>query len=312
MFYPLKMRPVFKEMLWGGNTLRTRYGKDIPSDKTGESWEIASHPNGQSVVANGEMEGLTLGEAMEKMGADLLGDKVAATCNGRFPLLVKIIDANDNLSVQVHPNDQQAAVLEKNDPGKTEMWYVLAAKPGARLIYGFNRDLTKEEFETAIKESKLEDVMNYVDVKEGDTFLMRSGTLHAIGAGILVAEIQQNSDTTYRVYDYNRRDAQGNPRQLHVEKALQVTNLKSSVGNERIDIHDGVKCEYFTTLLMEVDGSVTQEVDPNRFEMLICTKGEGEVNGISFRPGDSFVIPAKIGSYTVKGNCSLLRSFVTC
>ena len=228
---PMKLSPVYKDMIWGGSGLREYLHKPIPSEHTGESWEVAAHPNGQSRIANGPYLGMALGEAVSSLGAGLVGTEVWKRYGNKFPLLIKFIDARDKLSVQVHPNDEQAKRLEgPGESGKTEMWYILHAQPGAKLVYGFNREIGERELEESIASGTIESLLNWVDVKAGDAFFIPAGTLHAIGAGILIAEIQQSSDTTYRVYDYNRMGLDGKPRQLHVEKAMQVVNRASSLG----------------------------------------------------------------------------------
>ena len=310
----IKMNPVMKEMVWGGRWLADRFGKTIPSDKTGEAWEIAAHDNGQS-TAVGLYEGRTLGELVREYKAELVGTAVYEKFGDFFPLLVKFIDANQNLSVQVHPNDEQAVRLEgEGISGKTEMWYILDAKPGSRLVYGFNQDLTQEELAAAIRDGKIEEYLNWVTVKPGDTFFIPAGTLHAIGSGILIAEIQQNSDITYRVYDYGRLGLDGKPRQLHVEKAVEVTETKAAVGNELADIDTGVRCDFFETyrkVICETDGAVRLMVSPERFELLICVDGEGTINGEHCKEGDSYMVPATAGEVVLTGNMTVLQSHVT-
>lgn len=321
---PMKMKPIFKEYLWGGDALGRVYGKDIPSKTTSESWEVAMHKNGESIVCNGEFTGQPLSQAVRAMGAELLGDAVQQRYGERFPLLVKFLDCCDKLSIQVHPNDAYAAEHENGDLGKTEMWYVLDAKPDAKLIYGFAKDMTREEFAKAIAEESLERVLNYVDAKKGDCFFIPSGTLHALLDGLLIAEIQQNSDSTYRVYDYGRRDAQGNTRPLHVEKALDVTTLTSSKGKERIQAKvertglntkaDLVSCEYFSVSRFEVGEPLAMATDRQSFEILIFCDGKGCIHydggSVDFRAGDSFVVPAYLGHYRIEGACSFLKGSV--
>lgn len=321
---PMKMKPVFKEYLWGGSTLREVYHKPIPSETTSESWEVAMHKNGESLIAGGEYEGKPLSAAVNAMGAALLGDAVLKKYGGRFPLLVKFLDCCDKLSIQVHPKDDYAARNENGELGKTEMWYVLDAKPGARLIYGFAQDMTREGFARAIELGELETVLNYVEVKKGDCFFIPAGTLHALLDGLLIAEIQQNSDTTYRVYDYNRRDAQGNTRPLHIQKALDVTNLSSSKGKERICAQveqigqntraDLVDCEYFAVRSYKLKEPLKLQTNRDSFEILIFCDGGGSVRfdggTVDFQAGDSFVVPAYLGEYHIEGECNFLRGAV--
>ena len=211
---PIKLAPAFKDYLWGGTKLKTEFDKKSDLQKVAESWELSTHKDGQSIVANGEFKGLTLSEYIEKNGRECIGKNAMAF--EFFPILIKFIDAADNLSVQVHPSDEYA-LSNEGEYGKTEMWYVLDCEKDAFLYYGLNREITKEEFAERIKENMLLEVLNKVKVNKGDVFFINSGTIHAIGKGIVICEIQQNSNTTYRVYDYDRRDKNGNTRELHVK-----------------------------------------------------------------------------------------------
>ena len=218
--YPMKLTAPCKDYLWGGNRLREEYGKVSDADKIAESWELSCHKDGQSVIADGEFKGLTLSELIEKQGKEVLGDNCKKFDN--FPILIKLIDAKDNLSVQVHPNNDYALRVE-GEYGKTEMWYIVDCEEGASLYYGFSREISKEEFVERIEQKTLLEVLNKVEVQKGDVLFIEPGTIHAIGKGNLIAEIQQNSNVTYRVYDYGRKGADGKERDLHIEKALQVT-----------------------------------------------------------------------------------------
>ena len=324
MLEPLKMKPVFKESIWGGSALKTKYNKKITSEKTGESWEIAAHKNGKSTVLGGRYDGLTLDEVSEKLGAEFLGDMVKKEYPDKFPLLVKFLDCNDKLSVQVHPDDEYARTHENGENGKTEMWYILDAKPGAKLIYGFNRDISREEFRAAIESGTLDSVLNYVPVQTGDCFFIPSKTLHALLDGLLVAEIQQNSDTTYRVYDFGRVDKNGKSRELHIDKSVEVTNTASSAGSEKVEAENEkicggtrsklCKCRYFDTERYTVDSEVFFETNRQSFETLIFCDGEAKIvydgGEMSVCAGDSVVIPAYMGKYSVKGACSVIKSCV--
>lgn len=324
MLEPIKMKPAFKEAIWGGTTLKSKYNKEITSDKTSESWEIAAHKNGQSVACGGKYDGKELSEIADLMKEQLLGDYVMKKYPDKFPLLVKFLDCNDKLSVQVHPDDAYAAINENGELGKTEMWYILDAKPGAKLIYGFNRDVTKEEFRSAIETGTLDEILNYVPAKAGDCFFIQSRTLHALLDGLLVAEIQQNSDTTYRVYDHGRVDKNGKSRELHIDKSVDVTDLGSSVGGEKViekagKIEGGTKyalcaCEYFETEKYEVESKIELETEGKSFEMLIFYEGNGKIvyagGEMSVREGDSVVVPAYLGKYSIEGKISFLKSFV--
>ena len=217
----LKLIAPCKDYLWGGNRLREEYGKKMNSDKIAESWELSCHKDGQSVIEGGEFDGKTLSEYIDAKGKRVLG----TNCERfeYFPILIKLIDAKDNLSVQVHPSNEYALRVE-GEYGKTEMWYIVDCNEGAELLYGFKHEIGEEEFADRIKNNTLLEVTNNVPVHKGDVFFIESGTLHAIGKGILIAEIQQNSNTTYRIYDYGRVGADGKPRQLHIDKAVEVTD----------------------------------------------------------------------------------------
>jgi mannose-6-phosphate isomerase len=260
---------------------------------------------------------MTLCDVIKQEGSNILGDSISA--DEKFPLLLKILDAQDKLSVQVHPEDDYAMKNENGEKGKTEMWYVLDCKQGAQLVYGFKDGVTKEKFAEAIKNGNPEDILNFVDVEKGDVFFIPAGTVHAIGKGIIIAEIQQNSDTTYRVYDYNRVGADGKLRDLHIEKALDVSDISCSAGSEKTignSIYEGknirtyyIECKYFNFEKIDiVERSI--EYNNNRMEILIFAEGQGEIEGESFKAGDSFVIPASLGQYEIKGKCTVLKSFV--
>lgn len=324
MLEPIKMKPVFKESIWGGTLLKEKYNKDIVSDKTSESWEIAAHKNGESVASGGKYDSMTIEEIAKMLKEKFLGDYVIEKYPDKFPLLVKFLDCNDKLSVQVHPDDEYAAKNENGELGKTEMWYILDAKPDAKLIYGFNKDVSKEEFKNAIESGELDGILNYVPAKAGDCFFIQSRTLHALLDGLLVAEIQQNSDTTYRVYDHGRVDKNGKSRELHIDKSVDVTDLSSSVGKEKIDevkkeIDGGreyylCECEYFRTLRYETEDKISLCTNESSFEMLIFCDGKATIaygdKTLEVNEGDSVVVPAYLGKYIIKGKCSFLRSYV--
>ena len=312
----LKLKPIFKEMIWGGGKLGTVYGKPIPSDRTGESWEAAEHKNGCSLVDGGKYDGMKITEALSDM--DGMGSLNAGA--EKFPLLIKFIDANDKLSVQVHPDDAYAAELEQGELGKTEMLYILDAAPGAQLIYGFDRDVTREEYAAAIKEGRLNELLNFVDARKGDVFFIPAGRVHAICDGLLIAEIQQNSDTTYRLFDWNRVDKNGNPRQLHIEKGVKVSDVASSKGKERTEPLEyaagGAKismlamCRYFAAERMSVNGEARFECGSGSFCIFTVLDGEGAIAGSAAKAGDSFIMPAGFGEYAVSGEVTYIRSYV--
>ena len=318
--YPIKLKPAFKDYLWGGTRLRDDFGKDCDFDKIAESWELSCHKDGNSVVADGEFAGLTLAQYIEKEGKSVLGTNCEKFEN--FPILIKLIDAKDNLSVQVHPNNEYAQRVE-GEYGKTEMWYVVDCDEGASLLYGFKHNITKEEFRERIENNTLLEVTNSVPVKKGDVFFIEAGTLHAIGKGILIAEIQQNSNTTYRIYDYGRVGADGKPRQLHIDKAVDVTNLcpaKPYPQSEPVDMGGWTKkrlakCEYFTVDVINVDTSAALEADKSSFVNILVLDGgcvlssEGN-DAVELKKGDSVFIPAGLGKCELTGKCSAVMTHI--
>jgi mannose-6-phosphate isomerase len=314
--YPLQFAPILKEMIWGGTLLRDLLGKQTTSNKVGESWELSGLPNNVSIVSNGEYAGMTLDEVIALAPEEILGKRVVRTYGTKFPLLIKFIDACADLSVQVHPNDEQARPL--GSAGKTEMWYVLQAQPDATLIAGLNQPLTEDEYLRRTADGSIIDVLQKHNVAAGDAFFIPAGRVHAIGRGILLLEIQQASDITYRIYDYNRRDAQGNPRQLHTEEARRVINyndclitkcrLHKQTGNAA-PIHG---CDYFNVNVIAIDKmstSTSMSVVRNymqdaAFVVLICTKGEVAVQyhdnkSVAMKAGETTLIPAAISSITL-------------
>ena len=317
MAYPIKTNPVFKQYIWGGHALADRFGKPIPDNFAAESWEISAHPDGPCTIANGAYAGMQLQEALDKYPAELLGDARYDT----FPLLVKLLDANQDLSVQVHPDDAYAKEHENGSLGKTEMWYVVDAKPDARLVYGLKPGTTRDTFRAAIENGTLEQVLNYVPARKGDCFFIPAGTLHAICGGLLIAEIQQSSNTTYRVYDYNRLDRDGNLRELHVEKAVDVTKMEAAEnsGFRPPVTADGntvtvlASCPLFETVKYEISASAAIK-GRGAFELLVFTEGVGSIaydgGEEPFRSGDSFFIPATLGDYTIHGACEVLRTYI--
>ncbi|MBB6633628.1 type I phosphomannose isomerase catalytic subunit [Cohnella thailandensis] len=317
--YPLHFKPEFKERVWGGRALE-QFGYDVPEGHIGEGWMIADHANGVSHVLNGELAGQGLDQIREKLGAEWFGSAGNRSGNGRFPLLIKLLDCNDDLSVQVHPTDDYAG-LPKGELGKTEMWYVLDAKPGAKIIYGLQPGVTRESFAAAIERNRIMDTLQEVSVQAGDTFYIPAGTVHALCAGVLVAEIQQNSDTTYRLYDYDRPGLDGKPRELHIEDSLNVTAYEGA-GATRMKT-DGAKpnewltlaeSPYFITDKGVVTGSWKQETSPDSFDILIVAEGKGSIGwgteSIDAKAGDCFLLPATLGAYSLDGSFTVLRSRV--
>lgn len=309
--YTLKLKPVLKDYIWGGTKLKTNFGMQSELKKVAEAWVLSAHKDGDDEVLNGELKGKSFSRALEIFGKDCLGTR------GRefsyFPILIKLIDAADDLSVQVHPNDDYALKTE-GEFGKTEMWYVVDADEGAYLYYGFKEKLSKEDFKRAIETDTLTDILNKVSVKKGDCFFIEAGTVHAIGAGLLIAEIQQNSNTTYRVYDYGRVGADGKPRELHTEKALDVTVTAPPTAEV---IHDSdekeltlAECKYFTVKKHKLSGNIELFVDNRSFASLLCVDGTATVGDIEMKAGECVFIPAGYGSVVVSGDASLLETRV--
>ncbi len=317
LFSPLKLKPAFKDYLWGGTKLRDNYNKKSSMEKIAESWELSCHKDGYSVIEHENGTEETLADYIEKHGLSVLGTNCSEFEN--FPVLIKLIDAKDNLSVQVHP-DNKYALENEGEYGKTEMWYIADCEEGASLLYGFKEKISKEDFIEHIKNNTLTDAVQSVPVKKGDVFFISAGTLHAIGKGIVIAEIQQNSNTTYRIYDYGRTDKDGNTRELHIDKACDVTNLGPAVPypyhepeqHEGFTIQRLSSCEYFTVDLLNITSEAGLFTDSSSFEHLLVLEGEGHLNGescsIPMYKGDSIFIPAGYGRFTIDGNCLIIKT----
>ena len=295
----VKLYPECKDYIWGGEKLKQKYGKITDKTPCAESWELSFHKDGLTRLENGK----TLAETVSETD---LGTRVKDF--PFFPVLIKFIDAEQNLSVQVHPSDDYALENE-NSFGKTEMWYVVEAEEGAGLYVGFNRDVTKTEFEEAIKENRLTELLNFFEVKAGDCYFIPAGTIHAIAKGCLICEIQQNSNLTYRVYDYGRKDKNGNERELHVDKALKVTSLEKY---KPIVFSGNVlsECKYFRVEKHSISGKITRFVDEKSFHCITCVGGRGALNGENVVRGDSFFVPANYGEYTLEGDMELVITTV--
>ncbi|MBQ9530780.1 MAG: class I mannose-6-phosphate isomerase [Eubacterium sp.] len=310
----LKLNPVFKDYIWGGNRLSSDYGFETGLDKTAEGWMLACHKDGMNTISSGEFKGKTLQEVFDSEGLEKIAGKNCLKFP-YFPVLIKLIDAFDNLSVQVHPDDEYARRVE-NEFGKTEIWYVLDAVNDAELIYGFKEKITSQEFKEAIENNTLLDKLNRVKVNKGDLFFIEAGTVHAIGKGALIAEIQQNSNCTYRVYDYGRVGKDGKPRELHIQKAIDVSKTEppkydiKPQGNE-IKISGGIsqlltKCDLFTVNRYLVNGEITLKTDETSFNHILVIDGNGKIENENAKKGDSFFIPANFGKYKISGNIEFL------
>ncbi|MBO4980780.1 MAG: class I mannose-6-phosphate isomerase [Lachnospiraceae bacterium] len=333
---PFLLRPAGKDYLWGGNRLKEEFGKKLPMEPLAETWECSTHPEGPSIIADGEFRGRTLSEVV-KEHPEVLGTHPGI--KGELPILIKLIDAGKDLSVQVHPDDKYARERENGALGKTEMWYVLDAAPDAGLVYGFRHDMTKETLRESLESGTVEKYLQKVRVCKDDVFYIEAGTVHAIGAGVLVAEIQENSNLTYRMYDYDRVDKNGNPRKLHVEKALEVVNLKGSAEPRQpmrvLRYQPGCamellcRCRYFQVerLLMNTKSvgnhsKVPFQTGSNSFQVLLCLEGSGrlqetdkdgskepgeEAADICFGKGDCIFIPADSVPLALTGRAQLLK-----
>lgn len=314
MLYPLKFIPVFKDKIWGGNKLKTILNKDFGElPNCGESWEISDVDGDVSVVENGFLKGNTLSEVIEIYMSDLVGEKVYEKFGLEFPLLIKFIDANDVLSIQVHPDDKLAK--ERHTAfGKTEMWYVIQADDGAELISGFNKTINKEIYLKHLEGKTLKNILNVEKVKPGDVFFIPAGRVHAIGSGILLAEIQQTSDVTYRIYDWDRLDDKGKQRELHTELALDALNFemcenpKVNYNIKKNDKSNIIECDYFTTNIIEFNKPLYKDYNEiDSFVIYICLEGELTIkynpdNNETLKKGETILIPAELKELTLQPN----------
>lgn len=310
----LKLKPAVKDYLWGGHRLADEFGVESDKSILAEAWELSCHPDGVSTIVNGKFAGKSLQEFIDSEGFEVLGTHCRRF--RQFPILTKFIDAKDNLSIQVHPSNS-FALQNEGQYGKTEMWYVLDAEPRAFLYYGFKREISRDEFAERIKSNTLLEVLNAVPVQKGDALFIESGTLHAIGKGILIAEIQQNSNVTYRIYDYGRVGADGKKRDLHIEKALAVTNRVPIVkhGTNYPHIAD---CDYFTVDKLNLDGVLTYRmqgtVTDSSFLSILILDGEGTISNqgerLNYKKGDSIFLPANSGDWQIEGSCDALLTTI--
>lgn len=306
----VKLRPSCKDYLWGGQKLKTEFHKDYDGEILAETWELSCHRDGPSYIADGEYAGATLEEYIVMEGRKILGRHAGKF--QQFPLLIKFIDAAQDLSVQVHPCDE-FALKNEQQYGKTEMWYVVDCEEDASLYYGFSREVSREELKKRIQNKTLLEVLNKVYVQKGDVLFIEPGTIHAIGKGCVIAEIQQNSNVTYRVYDYGRKGKDGKERDLHIEKALQVTNLVPIRRSKTFEPHLA-ECEYFTVDKLVLDGRIMKKMsgtlDKSTFVSVLAVSGEGLVRSgdetVVFQKGDSVFLTADTGNYEIEGKCEAL------
>ncbi|MBP3295771.1 MAG: class I mannose-6-phosphate isomerase [Lachnospiraceae bacterium] len=320
---PFLLKPAAKDYLWGGSRLNDDFAKDIPLSPLAETWECSTHPDGESLIAS---TGQTLTTVLAEH-PDWLGTHPLSVTGGKpeLPILVKLIDAKKDLSVQVHPDDEYAMRVE-HSLGKTEMWYVLDARKNSKLIYGFNRDVTAEVVKRALEEGTIEKILNHVPIRKDDLFFIEAGTVHAIGAGALIAEIQESSNITYRLYDYNRKDKNGNTRELHIEKALEVADLRSSLEPRQpmrvLKYRNGyasellTRCKYFQVERVLLNTEIQRHLvdfktDAGSFHTLLCVDGCGSMSGdgfmLNFFKGDCIFVPAESMVVHMHGRAQLLN-----
>ncbi|MDE5585717.1 MAG: class I mannose-6-phosphate isomerase [Muribaculaceae bacterium] len=312
---PIRFIPYFKSVIWGGERICRYKGIEQMAPNIGESWEISAVPGHEAVVAEGPYKGMTIKDLTERFGAELVGRNVLEKYEGAFPLLAKLIDANDNLSVQVHPDD--ALAKERHDSlGKTEMWYIIHADEGAKIYSGLNREMTPEDYVRMVDENRIEEALAVHDSHPGDVFFLPAGRVHAIGAGNLLAEIQESSDITYRIYDYDRRDAHGNTRELHTDLAKDAIDytFHEDYKSEPPDPSSGharlATCDHFYVDRVLLDGDMDLSYDDSSFTVLMCLEGEAtvECEGVrmSLKSGETLLLPAVLTSFVMKGRGTLL------
>ena len=315
---PIFLEPEFKDYLWGGQKLKNIFHKKVKNEEcTAESWEVSTNENGESKIKNGKYAGKTLTELFADLSVreTIFGTKCVKL--DRFPLLIKFIDANNSLSVQVHP-DNEYAIKNENSLGKTEMWYILDCEPGAQIICGVKPDVTKEMLEEAMNSEKIAEYLNYIDVHKADAIFIPSGTIHALLGKTLVAEVQQNSNLTYRVYDWGRVGKDGKPRELHIHKALDVINLEQNPQIKNIESNSAkvsvVESEFFMTDKINVKTQFQEEISANSFLAFNVIEGNGKLkvqNQIyEINKGDSFIVPANARQYELQGEMELLESYL--
>lgn len=319
----LRFHDTFQPRIWGGQNLRALFNKDVPAQPVGEDWLISDHPSAESVVSTGPFAGLTLRGLIERDAGGILGKLPQLTPQGRFPLLLKLIDAADVLSVQVHPDDQCARRFGEPDVGKTEMWHVLHAEHGGELMCGLQPDVTPEKLRQSIADGALQDLMSHNEAVPGLSLLVPAGALHAIGAGVLLAEIQQNSDLTYRLYDWNRVDNQGKPRQLHLEKGFKAIHFGKEPPKPAEPLHydcDGARCSvlaacpYFAAELIQLNGDYHRLTNGNSFQILLVKEGSIQAAAgediATLNPGESALVPGDLYLFELSGNGAILDYYV--
>lgn len=317
MLYPIKLSPCYKSYLWGGTKLRDLFHKKTDLDCIAESWELACHANGTSLVENGIYQGKSLQEVLAQLGLQVLGD--VAKHKRELPILVKLIDAKEDLSIQVHPSDETA---KEGEQGKAEMWYIVDCDPHSYLYCGFSKDITPQELQERVENGSICEVLNKIPVKKGDVFYIFPQTIHAICKGVLIAEVQQNSDTTFRIYDYDRYDKEGKKRDLHLARGLEVLSLEGTIPQDPafnctmqvggISMKLLFSCPYFSTYLIQSEQEQGLCCDLESFQHLLVLEGSGSIvhqkESYPLQKGDSYFLPAGLGSYHLIGEVKLLLS----
>lgn len=321
--YPLKFNPILKQTIWGGDKIIPFKHLSDNIHNVGESWEISGVTDNESIVQNGEYKGMSLPELISTFKGELVGEENYVRFGNTFPLLIKFIDAQQDLSIQVHPNDQLAK-KRHNSMGKTEMWYVIDAEEGAKLRSGFSQEITPKEYKERVYNSTITDVLQEYNIHKGDVFFLPAGRIHSIGAGAFIAEIQQTSDITYRIFDFNRKDANGNPRELHTELAKDAIDYEvlndyrtnyEAVKDEPVEL---VACPYFTTSLYDLTEEISCDYSElDSFVILICMEGsctitDSEEHVIEMRAGETVLLPASIENISIvpNGTVKLLETYV--
>jgi mannose-6-phosphate isomerase len=319
-WYPLLFEPILKDRIWGGQKLDSIFGKKIPTKTTGESWEISTVQDNVSIITNGIFVNQTLNQLINEFPVEVLGDSIYKKFGKQFPLLFKFLDAKDDLSIQVHPNDDLAS-KRHNSFGKTEMWYIMQADLDAKIIVGFQKKSSPTEYLEHLESKTLLNILQQIPVKKGDVFFLETGTIHAIGAGIVLAEIQQTSDITYRVYDWDRIDTNGNQRELHTDLALEAINFDVIKSQKQYETEKNisnkvVNCPFFTTNFINLDGEIIyKENKSERFKVFMCIEGSFNLKTDSdiyyFNKGQTILIPAALHNFKIVGLANILEIYIS-
>lgn len=314
--YPLIFKPILKDRIWGGQNLNKLFNKPIQSNTTGESWEISVVADNESIIENGCYKEKKITELIHNYPVEVLGTNVYNQFGANFPLLFKFLDAQQNLSIQLHPNDTLSQ-KRHNSFGKTEMWYVVAAEENAKIVVGFTENQTTKTFLEHVNNKTLSQILNEIEVKKGDVFYLETGTIHAIGKGIVIAEIQQTSDITYRIYDYDRKDNFGKPRELHIDLALEainynLTNSKKEYYKSNNEINSVVESKFFTTNFIPLTKTLKIESDLSSFKVYMCVEGSftihyNHINSFLVTKGTTVLIPAALTNFELHGNAEILE-----